>query len=247
MFREGDEADGAFRLVSGTVDVIRELDGHPILLGKVGAGQFIGEMGIIENRRRSATVRAASEVEAEVLSPAEFLDQIANSPATARELIRRLSQRLREADDRIVKDEKESGQAERHLPADDTTVARVQVLHLSAKSEWVQRGLHTPIVIGERPFIIGRAPFPGEGQPSIPPDLQLEDALPFRLSRNHFVIESRNGDYHVRDLRSTPGTVVNGEPIGVHFRSDDAPLRSGENEIVAGGMDSPFSFVAVVE
>ena len=77
LFREGDAADGVFRLLSGYVDVLRELDGDPILLGTVGAGQFIGEMGVVENRPRSATARAASEVEVEFLNPTEFLDQIA--------------------------------------------------------------------------------------------------------------------------------------------------------------------------
>ena len=138
LFREGDVADSVFRLLSGTVDVIRELDGQPILLGKVGAGQFIGEMSIIENRQRSATVRATGEVEVEVLTPTEFLDQIANSPATARELIRRLSQRLREADDRIVRDESGSRQAEGNWPAyNDNSVPAIQTLHLGAKSDWV--------------------------------------------------------------------------------------------------------------
>jgi len=79
-------------------------DGEHILLGTVGAGQFIREMGVVETRSRSATVRAASAVEAELLNPTEFLNQIANSPRAARELIQRLSQRLREADDRIVSD-----------------------------------------------------------------------------------------------------------------------------------------------
>jgi hypothetical protein len=46
----------------------------------------------------------------------------------------------------------------------------------------------------------------------------------------------------VRDLCSTLGTIVNGEPIGDHFRGDDAPLRAGENEVIAGGVDSPFVF-----
>ena len=46
----------------------------------------------------------------------------------------------------------------------------------------------------------------------------------------------------MRDLCSTLGTIVNGEPIGEHFRSDDAPLRAGENEVIAGGVDSPFVF-----
>src|SRR5260221_5896681 len=111
LFREGDLPDSVFRLLSGSVDILRELDSEPILLGTVGAGQFIGEMGVVENRPRSATARAASEVEVEILTPPEFLDQIVGSPQAARELIQRLSQRLREADDRIVNDERRSGRA----------------------------------------------------------------------------------------------------------------------------------------
>src|SRR5438552_13115422 len=81
LFREGDPADSVFRLLSGAVDIFRELDGDPILLGTVGAGQFIGEMGVVENRPRSATARAASEVEVEILTPPEFLDQIVSRSA----------------------------------------------------------------------------------------------------------------------------------------------------------------------
>ena len=113
LFREGDPADSVFRLLSGTVDILRELDGDPILLGTVGAGQLIGEMGVVENRPRSATARATSEVEVEILTPTEFLDQIVGSPQAARELIQRLSQRLREADDRIVNDERRGGHGTR--------------------------------------------------------------------------------------------------------------------------------------
>ena len=51
---------------SGSVDILRELDGDPILLGTVGAGQFIREMGVVENRPRSATARAASDVQVEI-------------------------------------------------------------------------------------------------------------------------------------------------------------------------------------
>jgi hypothetical protein len=46
-------------------------------------------------------MRVRCQVEVEILTAAEFFDQIASSPPAARELIRRLSQRLREADDRI--------------------------------------------------------------------------------------------------------------------------------------------------
>ena len=132
LFREGDQADGVFRLLSGAVDIVRELDGDPILLGTVGAGQFIGEMGVVENRPRSATARAASAVEVEFLTPTEFLDQIAGSPRAARELIQRLSQRLREADDRIVNDERRSGRAHgTRKDADSQTAVNQSIMRIS--------------------------------------------------------------------------------------------------------------------
>jgi CRP/FNR family transcriptional regulator, cyclic AMP receptor protein len=248
LFREGDPADCVFRLLSGAVDILRDLDGDPILLGTVGAGQFIGEMGVVENRPRSATARAASEVEVEILTPTEFLDQIAGSPRTARELIQRLSQRLREADDRIVNDERRSGRAHgtRKDADSQTAVESVNNAYLAAKNPWLQRQFHTPLGLGDLPFVVGRGPVAGEGLPPLHPDLKLDDTVPFRLSRNHFMIEKRDGSYYVRDLRSSRGTIVNGEPIGDQFRGDDAPLRAGENEVIAGGVGSPFVFSVFV-
>ena len=242
LFREGDPADSVLRVLSGTVDVLRELDGYPILLGRVGVGQFVGEMGVVENRPRSATAQAASEVEAEVLTPSEFLDEIVSSPQTARELIRRLSQRLRQADDRIVNDERRSGPPHGNWQRHEELTGAPSTAYLTAKNPWLQRQLHIPVGLGALPFVIGRRPLAGEGLPSLQPDLMLDDTAPFRLSRNHFLIERRDEGYHVRDLGSTLGTMVNGEPIGHYFRTDDASLGAGENEVIAGGMDSSFVF-----
>ena len=114
--------------------------------------------------------------------------------------------------------------------------------YLTTKSRWLQRQVRTPLELGDRPFVVGRRPIAEEELPLWQPDLTLDDTRPFRLSRNHFMIENRGGNYYVRDLRSTLGTIVNGEPIGEHFRGDDAPLRAGENEVIAGGVDSPFDF-----
>jgi CRP/FNR family transcriptional regulator, cyclic AMP receptor protein len=241
LFKEADPPEHVFRLVSGAVEIFRELDGERILLGTVGAGQFIGEMGVVENRRRSATARAASEVEVEIFTPTEFFDQIASSPQTARELIHRLSQRLREADDRIVKDERRAQGT--HTDGDSpTALVSVDNAYLAAKNPWLQRQFHGKLQLSNLPFIVGRGPVAREGLPPLQPDLRLDDTVPFRLSRNHFMIEKRHGSYYVRDLYSRLGTIVNGDPIGEHFRSDEAPLRAGENEVIAGGVDSLFVF-----
>jgi CRP-like cAMP-binding protein len=158
LFREGDPANSVFRLLRGVVEIRRELDGDPILLGTVGAGQFIGEMGIIENRPRSATFRAASEVDVEFLTATEFLDHITSSPQAARELIQRLSQRLREADDRIVNDKRRSGRAHgmRKDADSQTAVQSVSNAYLAAKTPWLQRQLHAPLGLGDLPLIVGR-------------------------------------------------------------------------------------------
>ncbi len=126
----------------------------------------------------------------------------------------------------------------------DSQTARASVsnVYLAAKNPWLQRQLHSPLALGDLPFVVGRAPVAGEELPSLQPDLKLDDTPPFRLSRNHLMIEKRDGSYHVRDLRSTLGTIINGEPIGTHFRTDYAPLQAAENEVIAGGVDSPFVF-----
>jgi FHA domain len=155
-----------------------------------------------------------------------------------------LRQRLREADDRIVNDERRSGRAywSRKEARSQTAVESVNNAYLAAKNPWLQRQLHASLRLGHLPFVVGRGPVAGERLPPLRPDLKLDDTVPFRLSRNHFMIEKRDGNYYVRDLRSTLGTIVNGGPIGDYFRGDDAALRAGENEVIAGGVDSPFVF-----
>ena len=166
------------------------------------------------------------------------------SPRTAGELIHCLSQRLRKADGRIVNDERQSGRAHgtRKDADSQTAIESVDNAYLAAKNPWLQGQFRTPLGLGDLPFIVGRRPVAGEGPPRLQPDLKLDDTVPFRLSRNHFMVEKRDGSYYVRDLCSTLGTIVNGEPIGNHFRGDDAALRAGENEVIAGGVDSPFVF-----
>ena len=119
------------------------------------------------------------------------------------------------------------------------TVARTM---LEAVLGELQRQFCTPLGLDDLPFIVGRGPVAREGLPPLQPDLKLDDTVPFRLSRNHFMIERRKGSYYVRDLSSRLGTIVNGESIGEHFRNDDVPLRAGENEVIAGGVGSPFVF-----
>ena len=47
--------------------------------------------------------------------------------------------------------------------------------YLAAKTPWLQRQLHNPLGLGDRPFVVGRRPVAGEELPPRQPDLMLDD------------------------------------------------------------------------
>ena len=95
LLRQGDASDRVLRVRSGEIEVLREVGATSVLLGHVRDGEWLGEMGVIEGRSRSATARATADGEVEVLTARQFLERVSSDPALARNLILRLSIRLR--------------------------------------------------------------------------------------------------------------------------------------------------------
>src|SRR5690606_13029997 len=89
-------------------------------------------------------------------------------------------------------------------------------------------------------------PSESEAAPAITPDLAIPEPAPYRLSRAHFSLIAEGREVWVRDLGSTLGTMVNERSIGREFPLDSAPLRPGDNTIVAGGKGSPFVFAVTL-
>jgi len=64
IVEEGDVADRFYVIVSGEVAVTRRsADGEEVPLATLGPGQFFGEVGLLAETRRTATVRAVDDVE----------------------------------------------------------------------------------------------------------------------------------------------------------------------------------------
>ena len=59
LFREGDEADALYLVRKGSVSVAKRLGGKEVVLNYAPAGNYVGEMGLLSNAPRSATVTAA--------------------------------------------------------------------------------------------------------------------------------------------------------------------------------------------
>jgi LmbE family N-acetylglucosaminyl deacetylase len=69
IVEQGEPATSLCLILSGTVDVVQELDGVQHRLCEMGEGEFFGELGISGGHPRSATVVATSNVTCLVLSP----------------------------------------------------------------------------------------------------------------------------------------------------------------------------------
>jgi CRP-like cAMP-binding protein len=250
LFQQGDASDSVLRVTSGEIEVLREVGAGSVLLGHVRGGEWLGEMGVIEGRSRSATARAAADGEVEILTAQQFLGRVSSDPALACDLILRLSIRLRRIEDKIAGDlllVHDPSPDRANETASDAVIADNATILLAAQNEALRARIGAaPIHIAKLPFLAGQVPVAGEAKPLRGPNLLIEDEVPFRLSRQHFMI-ARSGDrLLVSDLGSALGTIVNGQAIGHHFMKDAAPLHRGENNVVAGGWDSPFVFLVSI-
>lgn len=72
VFRQGDIGDRIYIIVSGEAEVVREENGMEILLATIGAGEYFGEMALLNKSLRSATVRCAQPMNVMSLPKREF-------------------------------------------------------------------------------------------------------------------------------------------------------------------------------
>ncbi len=101
LLRQGDASAYMYVLVSGRVRIEREdAQGQgPILLAELGPGEVVGEMGLLDQAPRSATVTALEETEVVELSAAALSVVVLQHAESAIALLRVFSRRLRNADE----------------------------------------------------------------------------------------------------------------------------------------------------
>jgi CRP/FNR family cyclic AMP-dependent transcriptional regulator len=93
LVQEGQRGDEFFVIVSGRADV--SIGGRHT--ASLSAGDFFGEIALLDHRRRTASVIAVTDLVVEVCSLIEFRSLLVNCPAVARRLLAGLAGRLRDA------------------------------------------------------------------------------------------------------------------------------------------------------
>jgi len=94
LIEEGHDSQDAYFLYSGTAAAYKNMNGGERRLGPLNEGQLFGEMAYLLKEKRTATVRAETEVVALVLPPAMLEQLMRHSAPLSRRIIATLCKRL---------------------------------------------------------------------------------------------------------------------------------------------------------
>ena len=102
ILREGDLGDEAYVIERGTVTVQRAGASAPVTLGRLGPGDWVGEMSLLLEERRSATVIATTDAQLRRVTRNDFWQVLAKDPQRTQELLRQLARRMRDMGKQIA-------------------------------------------------------------------------------------------------------------------------------------------------
>lgn len=101
--REGDTDGRLFVIVSGRVEVVKDLDGPgERLAAELGPGKYFGEMALVDDFTRTASIRTLGPVTAISLDQWNFREAIQKYPAIAVEMLQMLARRVRAVEEQLV-------------------------------------------------------------------------------------------------------------------------------------------------
>ena len=97
---DGQPGPGFFLISRGAVEVLRGPERVPVATMK--QGDFFGEMALLDERPRSATVRAIEPTTCLVMTRWDFRAEVRQDPDLALELLEVMSRRIRDLDERFT-------------------------------------------------------------------------------------------------------------------------------------------------
>ncbi len=101
LFSEGDIGKKMYIIQSGSVAVLKNIGHDEVFLAKLLKSDFFGEMALVGDSKRSATIKAMEATTAIVIEEAVFLSQLKKTPEWFASMFKVLIERIRDMNKRI--------------------------------------------------------------------------------------------------------------------------------------------------
>jgi CRP-like cAMP-binding protein len=146
LFQEGEPGKDMFVLQSGKISISKKVRDVEKVLAMLGPGEFFGEMAIISNKPRNATATVMEDAKLLVIDPKTFEAMIRGNAEIAVRMIKKLAERLSEAD----------AQIENLLLSDPASRVVHQVLQVcQTRGRPMEEGIEVDFPVRELPRLIG--------------------------------------------------------------------------------------------
>jgi CRP-like cAMP-binding protein len=240
---EGEHTSDAFIIEAGTVAVSR----GGKALRTLRPGEIFGEMALLTDQPRSATVTAVSDVTVRVIDHAQFEATWRRDPDALFPIVRVLCDRVRALNALVEELTQQSPQSRDTAAAHGIDVAhvaetaRVSLTGVTPEARTSLGG--KPRIIERFPFRIGRATAPGD--PLSANELSVSDAPPFHVSRSHCALTLVGQRVFLIDRGSRLGTMVGPVKV-ITGATTRVELPAGTTEIALGGPRTPFRYAVTV-
>ena len=99
LFEEGDPPAGMFIIEDGTVEVYRQEGARRTSVAKLGRGEVIGELSLVEGVPHTRNCRALTHVDALIVEPEQLEQALTQSPPLVRMVLRRVVRKLHRTND----------------------------------------------------------------------------------------------------------------------------------------------------
>lgn len=103
IIHEGDVGYSAFLIQSGKVRVYSESGGQVTELAQLGVGEICGEMALIDENSRSASVQAIEDCNLIMITRTAFEEKLKSSDPTVQAVMKMLIRRIKTANDGMIK------------------------------------------------------------------------------------------------------------------------------------------------
>ena len=102
FFSQGDPSDAAYVILEGRAGVLFNTPSGDIQVAELGSNALVGEMGILSDTPRSATIMAAEPTTALRIDKRVFLELLAQFPQMSLAIMRELAKRLERTNAQLV-------------------------------------------------------------------------------------------------------------------------------------------------
>jgi len=240
IINENDIDEYLYLIKSGKVKVVKSKDKKEINIAYLNEGAFFGEMALIDERPRMATVIAMEETIVKVFHRDDFLKVMHENQNIAVKFLSGIFSRLREATSKLnidsINDDSNNTIKEKDIYQSVAKSLKINGLSEKAINSLPENPCN--IVVNQFAFNIGRE----SSDPFTNNSLQLKDTKPLQISRNHISFQMQDNNIAIYDIGSSLGLCFNNTRIGGITGLNGPLFLDDENILILGSDHSELKY-----